>query len=40
MKKLDPYLQNIDFIQPAILQYEASAIGAASIFVEKYLSSI
>lgn len=40
MKKLDPYLKNIDFIQPAILQYEASAIGAASIFVEKYLSAV
>lgn len=40
LKKIDMYLPDIQFIQPAVLKYEASAIGAASIFVEEYLAEI
>ncbi|MDY3999252.1 MAG: ROK family transcriptional regulator [Blautia sp.] len=40
IRKLDPYLSDIKFIKTARLKYEASAIGAASIFIENYLSEI
>lgn len=40
LKKLDPYLEEISFIRPAVLRYEASAIGAASFFVEDFLTNI
>lgn len=40
IKKLDSYLTDIRFIQPAVLKYEASAIGAAGVFIGKYLAEI
>lgn len=40
IKKLDTYLSDIRFIIPAKLKYEASAMGAAGIFIEKYLAEI
>lgn len=40
IRKMDSYLPDIRFIQPAVLKYEASAIGAAGVFVERYLERI
>ncbi|MDO5134466.1 MAG: ROK family protein [Eubacteriales bacterium] len=38
--QMDPYLDDIHFITPAILKYEAAAIGAAAGFIENYLSAV
>ena len=40
VRKIDSYLTGPDFIQPARLKYEASALGAANVFLERYLSEI
>lgn len=40
VRKLDSYLTGSDFIQPARLKYEASALGAANVFLERYISEI
>ncbi|MDO4276221.1 MAG: ROK family protein [Eubacteriales bacterium] len=40
VEKIDHYIAKFDMIKPAILKYEASAIGAAGVFIEKYLSEI
>lgn len=40
LKKMDPYLKDISFIRPAILKYEASAIGVASYFTDSFLANI
>lgn len=40
LKKMDSYLTDIQFIQPAVLKHEASAIGAAGVFIDKYLAEI
>ncbi|MGF6365923.1 putative NBD/HSP70 family sugar kinase [Aequitasia blattaphilus] len=40
VKKLDPFIEDLSFIIPAALKYEASAIGVADVFIEKFISSI
>ena len=40
VRKLDSYLTGPDFVQPARLKYEASALGAANIFLERYISEV
>ena len=39
-KETDRYLTEPSFIRPAVLKYEASALGVASVFVEKYIAGI
>lgn len=40
VQKMNPYLTDLSFIKPAALKYESSAIGAAAVFVEKYIAAI
>ena len=40
IRKLDPYLKDMSFLKPAVYKYEASAVGAALIFIEKFVSRI
>lgn len=40
IRKMDHYLASMHFVEPAVLKYEASAIGAAMVFVERYLSEV
>lgn len=40
VRRLDPYLTDPSFIRPAVLEYEASAVGVAAVFVEKFISTI
>ncbi|MDO4260763.1 MAG: ROK family transcriptional regulator [Eubacteriales bacterium] len=40
VRKLDGYVTDPHFIEPAILKYEASAIGAAMVFTEQYIAGI
>lgn len=40
VEKLDHYLAGMHFMEPAILKYEASAIGAAVVFVDRYLEEV
>lgn len=40
VRKMDPYLTDNDFIKPAIRKHEASAIGVAAGFIEKYINEI
>lgn len=40
VRKFDSYLTGSDFVQPARLKYEASALGAANIFLERYISEV
>lgn len=37
---IDRYLKGAEFIQPANLKYEASAVGAAAEFTERYIGEI
>ena len=34
IRKLDPYLKDMSFLKPAAYKYEASAVGAALMFIE------
>lgn len=40
VRKIDNFLADASFIKPAKLKYEASAIGVAAVFVEKFIDSI
>ncbi len=40
VQKMDDYLTDSEFIQPALLKYEASAVGAAMVLTERYISEI
>lgn len=40
IEKMNYHLTDMPFIQQAVLKYEASAIGAAGIFVEQFLAEI
>lgn len=39
-RETDIYLSDPSFIRPAVLKYEASSIGVASVFVERFISGI
>lgn len=36
----DPYLEGEEFLEAAVLKYEAAAMGAANIFIEAYLDRL
>ena len=38
--RYDSYLEGEDFVRPAVLKYEASALGAAVAFMEEYISKV
>lgn len=38
--KMDPYLEGSNFLKASSLRYDASAIGIASIFTDKYIGQI
>lgn len=40
VRRIDTYLPDKDFVKPAKLKYEASAIGVAAGFIEKYIKEI
>ncbi|MDD3794681.1 MAG: ROK family transcriptional regulator [Lachnospiraceae bacterium] len=40
IREMDPYLEDSSFVKPAVLKYEAAAMGAAAVFTEQYLNSL
>lgn len=40
VRKIDTYLEDASFLKASTLKYDASAIGIASVFVEKYTEEI
>lgn len=40
VEEMDHYLADLHFMEPAILKYEASAIGAAVVFIERFLEEV
>lgn len=38
--KYDPYLQDIQFVKPAELKYEAAAMGVAGVFIDEFIQGI
>lgn len=40
IKKIDTYVKDVSFLKASTLKYEASAIGAASFFIENFIDQV